>query len=224
MLKRLFPELPNTIVLDSIPFEIRYIRRKHMKTMVLRVENAGEIQLSAAHFSARKIKAFIHQHQSWILEKNQMISQRYACNQQFYYLGKAYPIEHHEGRFDWSEEGVRLNPHNAMKQSMHFYKKQALFHIPDRVKYWEEKTGLTVTQLRFRKAKRRWGSCNSLGVITINPYVMRLSMELIDYVIVHELCHLVHMNHSKDFYTLLERYLPDHRQCELGIAKITEDG
>jgi predicted metal-dependent hydrolase len=63
-----------------------------------------------------------------------------------------------------------------------------------------------------RKMKRRWGTCRTNGVIWFNRELMKKRPVLIDYVIIHELCHLVHHNHSRQYYELLERILPDYRQ------------
>ena len=63
-----------------------------------------------------------------------------------------------------------------------------------------------------RKMKRRWGTCHSNGSIWFNRELIKRNPELIDYVIIHELCHLVHHNHSKDYYTLLASIVPDYKE------------
>lgn len=73
--------------------------------------------------------------------------------------------------------------------------------------------------LRLRKMKRRWGSCNRRGVVTLNTELVKLPPSLIDYVIVHELCHLYEFNHSTRFYRLLEQALPDWKQREVVLKQ-----
>jgi predicted metal-dependent hydrolase len=63
-----------------------------------------------------------------------------------------------------------------------------------------------------RKMKRRWGTCHLRGAISLNRDLMKKDPELIDYVIIHELCHLVHHNHGKEYYSLLGRIIPDFRE------------
>lgn len=96
-----------------------------------------------------------------------------------------------------------------------FYKQIAMEHLTSRASYFAQKMELTYQELKFRKMKSRWGSCSSKKVITLNTMLMKVEKELIDYVVVHELAHLVHMNHSKAFHELVSVYLPQaklHRQ------------
>jgi len=79
--------------------------------------------------------------------------------------------------------------------------------IQARVEYYSKLMNLEFTKLKFRKMKSRWGSCNSRREITLNTHLCRVDKELIDYVIVHELAHIKHMNHSKVFHALVEKYL-----------------
>ncbi len=64
-------------------------------------------------------------------------------------------------------------------------------------------------KLKIRKMAKRWGSLSKSGNLTLNPNLIKSPKECIEYVIIHELCHLIHFNHSKDFYLLLDRFLPD---------------
>lgn len=94
------------------------------------------------------------------------------------------------------------------------YKEQASAFLPERVQYWINQTGLKPHKISFRAPKRRWGSCNSKRHISLNWKLICQPLSLIDYVIVHELCHLQHLNHSDQFWNLVERHLPNYQELE----------
>lgn len=99
------------------------------------------------------------------------------------------------------------------------YKKMAHEYLPSRVEYFSKLMGLEFNTLRLRKMKSRWGSCSSSKNITLNTQLMQVNKELIDYVIVHELSHLVHMNHSKAFHTHVAKFLPNHKQLRAKLKQ-----
>ena len=81
----------------------------------------------------------------------------------------------------------------------------------ERIHFWAELTGLRPRAVSFRSQRSRWGSCSSQGRIVLNLKLIVFEPQGIDYVIVHELCHLAHLNHSKNFWTLVSKYIPNHR-------------
>jgi predicted metal-dependent hydrolase len=74
--------------------------------------------------------------------------------------------------------------------------------------------GLPYSRGTVRVARSRWGSCSRLGVISLNARLLLLPLHLVDYVLVHELCHTVHLNHSERFWSLVGRHYPDYRSAE----------
>ena len=92
--------------------------------------------------------------------------------------------------------------------------------IQMRVEYFSCVMNLAFTKLKFRKMRSRWGSCNSRREVTLNSELLRVSGELVDYVIVHELAHIKHMNHSKAFHDLVENYLPGSKEYRKKLKNI----
>ncbi|MBO5778329.1 MAG: M48 family metallopeptidase [Clostridia bacterium] len=86
--------------------------------------------------------------------------------------------------------------------------------LPPRVEYWAKRMGLTPASVKITSAKTRFGSCSSRGSVCFSCFVMLYPDDAIDYVIVHELAHLKHLNHSAAFYRLVATYLPDYRRRE----------
>ena len=91
---------------------------------------------------------------------------------------------------------------------------RAMAAIPERVRYYAEGLHVTYGRITIRNQKTRWGSCSSKGNLNFNCLLMLAPPEVLDYVVVHELCHRMEMNHSKRFWSLVETVLPDYREQE----------
>lgn len=89
-----------------------------------------------------------------------------------------------------------------------FAEAEARLHLEDRVRYWSTRMGLQPTGLSFRRQKTRWGSCSSEGHVSLNWKLVFAPEAVIDYVVIHELAHLKHQNHSAQFWDLVEQYDP----------------
>lgn len=86
--------------------------------------------------------------------------------------------------------------------------------IPKRVEYYSQIMNLCPTGVKITKAKKRFGSCNGKNALCFSCFLMKYPMEAVDYVVVHELAHIKYHNHSKDFYNLINQYMPDYKQRE----------
>ncbi len=93
--------------------------------------------------------------------------------------------------------------------------------IPERVAYYAERLGVTYGRITIRCQKTRWGSCSSAGNLNFNCLLMLFPLDVIDSVVIHELCHRKHMNHSAEFYAEVEGLLPEYRQLH---KKLDEKG
>ena len=91
-------------------------------------------------------------------------------------------------------------------------KKQARKYIPVRVAYYAAQIPVSYGRIAIRCQKTRWGSCSQKGNLNFNCLLMKLPPEIIDYVVVHELCHRLQMNHSRQFWAEVEKILPDYRK------------
>lgn len=91
------------------------------------------------------------------------------------------------------------------------YREAAREYIPGRVAYYQELTGGHYKKICIRDQQTRWGSCSAKGTLSFNFRLMLAPPRVLDYVVVHELCHLTHMNHSKAFWQMVESILPDYR-------------
>lgn len=147
----------------------------------------------------------------------------YRSGESVFYLGRQYYLKVQSaeqskvrliaGKLEVSVPG---NPEKEIIESLvqGWYRKRALEVFPKRIESCRSRvadpTQKTVP-LRVRQMKTRWGSCSAHGVITLNPELMKVPSPCMDYVILHELCHLRHLNHGKEFYALLEAVCPNWR-------------
>ena len=92
--------------------------------------------------------------------------------------------------------------------------------ITQRVQYYSLKMDVTYNRVSVRNQKTRWGSCSSKGNLNFNYRLFYLPEELLDYVVVHELAHRRHMNHSKDFWQEVKRFFPDYKKCRKQLKEV----
>ena len=92
-------------------------------------------------------------------------------------------------------------------------KKEARNHLASMTEYWAEKIGVSYGRISIRGQKTRWGSCSSKGNLNYNYLLLLCPDEVAEYVVIHELCHRIHMNHSKRFWEKIEEFCPNYRQA-----------
>ncbi len=133
------------------------------------------------------------------------------------YLGTSYSFEynitqkesviHSEGFFSFSEK-VQENKTEVLALT-NWYRKQARIHLTERVEYFSKKCGFSYGQIRINSATTRWGSCSAHDNLNFPWRLIMAPEAIIDYVVIHELAHTVHKNHSARFWKLVESIVPD---------------
>lgn len=99
-------------------------------------------------------------------------------------------------------------------QLEYWLKSKAESLIEESLKFHSESMGLSYSSIKIRQYKSRWGGCNSKGQLSFNYLLAMTPRRVIDYVVVHELSHLIHLNHSQDFWLLVGKYLPNYHEAK----------
>ena len=122
-------------------------------------------------------------------------------------------ISKHIEKIKETKERVEAEPTEKLtREKVIALAEEALKVIPERVEYFAKVIGVTYGKITVRNQKTRWGSCSSKGNLNFNCLLMLAPPEVLDYVVVHELCHRKQMNHSKAFWLEVEKVLPDYKE------------
>lgn len=209
----------------DISIDLQYGFRKHLTLTVY--PDRRVVARIPYGFPERKAEAYFHKKIRWMIRHLDHFEhhppeteKQYTEGEIHQYLGKEYELilEQGPGRVTLGEKELFLRVRDTNdpveKKSVldKWYRKETIRVLTPIYHTWIAKLQhleLPQTSLRFYKMKRRWGSCSSKGVITLNTELIKKAPELIDYVILHELCHLKIPAHNKAFYVLLESVLPD---------------
>ncbi len=118
-----------------------------------------------------------------------------------------------EQKSEWIQKAVEKETKKQEKEPL--YTKEEFKEIVEKnANELVQQTGLVPNKITIKKIKYAWGSCSSKKNITINLELIKYSEQAIRYVILHEFCHIKYMNHSKDFWNLVEKYMPDYKQVK----------
>lgn len=233
-------QVPLQLSLDD-SFEYR-VKRQRRKTLALHVLADGVVEVRAPGWVPRaEIAAFVESRSEWVVAQRRQVLEKLAQRPRFVsghehdYLGQKYPLQVSPGRNPRVaiQDGVlrvelasKPDPGAVERALMRWYRRRAeavfeerLFASFERFPDWFQDR-YTMPELKIRKMRRRWGSCSSRGVITLNVSMIRLPIDCIDYIICHELAHLEVFNHSKAFYRLLAQVVPDWRELEVDIDRL----
>ena len=173
------------------------IIKSRRKTIAIQVNSDLSVTVRAPYGVTEKyIEEFFNKNEAWISKQMNEIK------------AKKKSVE------SGNVENVTIDKIKALAE-------QALEIIPTRVEYFARIIGVTYGNITIRNQKTRWGSCSSKGNLNFNCLLMLAPPEVLDYVVVHELCHRKQMNHSKAFWAEVENVFPD---CKKSIKWLKEEG
>ena len=181
------------------------------------VERGKKVLLRGPNVPLEEQREFIRYRARWIKQRfeevNQALKEEIVTGSRAVYRGRSFycevipaselsipKISFNQSRFKiLSPEGnfVSLNLFKAALER--FYKQKAQEKLGSRIRYWQRETGLEITTYKIKKFEARWANCTENDVIEFNPRCMELSNKVMDYIIIHELCHTIEKSHNKRF-------------------------
>lgn len=168
------------------------------KHVYLRLKDKNLLEISSnKYFSKLDAVDLINRQKKWIVNRRDVFLRKEKNKNSYLLLGERYSLE------DIEEEKLDK-----------LYKEKAQKIIPKLVEEFANKMSLYPTSIKYRKNKRTWGSCNYKNGLNFNILLTQFPLEVIEYVVIHELAHIEHKNHSKAFWALVKRYCKDYKQRE----------
>lgn len=208
------------------------ISRTNRKTLAIEVHPDSSVQLVAPENALLSdIKEKVVNRGRWILKQQYYFEQflphtparEYISGETHYYLGKRYVLKviNDKNRYvkliggqllvispDTSRDKVKA----SMASWYYEHAKRKFKSILNEAIMKFRKENIVLDRLDIKRMKNRWGSCTAGGVVTLNPELIKAPSKCIEYVIIHELCHIVVPNHKKEFYNLLEEKMPNWKK------------
>jgi len=209
--------------------EYKVERKKSLKNTYINVDKNGVVVKTNEVTTDRELEEYIIKKASWIVEHlkgyKAQTDVEIVTGARLYYLGKSYYVDVIECDVDavsveFIHSKFKLEvPLKCSQVAMHkaidvFYKERAIKKITSLVKKWSKLMKVQAEHISFRKAEKRWGSCSPTNRISFNYHLMKISTSLIEYVVIHELSHIKHKNHSKEFWSEVKIFLPDYKAKE----------
>lgn len=220
---------------QTIRFEIKYKKRTSMS---ISIDHYGNVEVQAPKgMSDERVIQALEGKWDWIQEKLSEMKERtlgpklktYEHGESFLYLGKEYPIQISQNMNIEQDYAVfeREKLHIVVKQLedekirqalKRFYYQQCKMLVERSIKSYQSNFKTKPRSIRITDNKTNWGTCDSKQQLTFNWKLAMAPQQVIDYVVVHEMCHMVHLNHDRSFWRLVGKILPDYEQQENWLA------
>lgn len=224
----------------TINYEIVYSKRRKRAAIVVHPDLKVEFRAPAG-LSAVKIREMVREKAGWVLEKLGYFEEngfscrarRYVSGENYLYLGKEYSLQVvcSQGKKSAGITGQNLvvtvprDTSEELYQALvkdilwQWYRERAKETVGGFVEVYSEKLGIPSPLFRIKYQKRRWGSCSADNILRINLQLLMAPPAQVEYVVVHELCHVKEKNHSLSFWQLVESVLPGYRAEKEALRK-----
>ena len=211
------------MLFDPLHSSFLHIHVPANRNTYISLSKEGEVRVRTPLKDEQRIRHLLVERSDWINAKLEILRKAlpsHHLGETILFRGEIMPVQ----QLPQLQQSLEKNRKTTdiKKHYSRFYNNESLLTLPSRIRYYAQKMNLSPTQIRYKNLRRRWGSCDSNGVLTFNVMMMQLSYRHVDYIIVHELAHMHHMNHSKAFHDLVRTVLKDEKvlRSELKTIRI----
>jgi predicted metal-dependent hydrolase len=218
--------------MDQSYLDIQYsLIRSRRKTACIIVGRDGRVTLRVPmRLTVERVEQFIESKRTWIHKhlaawrdlNASRVKREYVNGEEFLYLGRIYRLKIVEdqaeplllkgGYFCLRADGAPPMSPNPAEVFKDFYRRMGIRKIPARVAFFQERMGVSARNISIAEGRCRWASCSAKGNLRFHWKCMMTPTTVIDYLVVHELAHLIHHNHSADFWNEVAKILSDYRE------------
>lgn len=221
----------------STYIEYCFQENESLKSHYITVEKSKGVILKGKAVTDEKSDWLILKKARWILHKLNLVTtkeeEKIVTGSRLTYLGRSYYVEvvtvddltDVKVDFNYSKFKITVpaadTDQNLIRSAVaRFYHEKAIEKITPRVRRFSKETNLPYSGLRFRKLEKSWGNCSPKDIVTINPEAIKLPFSLIDYLIIHELCHTKVKDHSKQFWAELSIHVPNWKELNEQVEMV----
>lgn len=212
-------------------FVAEIIRSSKRKTTAIKIQKGKVFVLAPDYLTMPAIESLVAKKNCWIKEKlalqNAILAikpKEFVSGEAFSYLGRNHPlkiesglypsIQLHQDELVVSVRDKTTDNVKAIKQLLiNWYKNQAESELKGKTESYSRIIGVNPSSVTIKSFKSRWGSCSITGGIQYNWKIIIAPERIVNYVVIHELCHILHHNHSPAFWKAVEKHCHDYREC-----------
>lgn len=207
----------------------KIIRSKRRSIALVVTSDATLVVRAPLFIPLNLIQSFVDSKNIWIRERVEEMQRRpkiskkeFVSGEGFLFLGKSYKLELSGGNNIELKENL-LFPKSllpiAQEELIKWYKKKALEKITERIVWYTKTMGLNYNKIKVTSAQKRWGSCSAKGNLNFGWRLIMAPLQVIDYVVVHELSHIDEKNHSKKFWNKVKVTLPNYTESKKWLVE-----
>ena len=217
--------------IESSGFIAEVIRTPRIKSVDIRVDDGAVSIVVPASLDTQRISQLLTDKKQWIKAKINLHREaqpaslkKFVSGEALSYLGRNYrlkiytgsfkPIKLMHGHLTVTVPRGKQNTDAIRNALIHWYKEKAEAKLREKVERYIDAVGVSPKSVGIKSYKSRWGSCSASGKIDFNWKIIMAPNRIVDYVVIHELCHLKHHDHSPKFWKEVERVIPDYLACK----------